>query len=169
VLINELSGGNMDNFEPGVEKMRELEVSSFFDSSGSASNSFQAGEVIVGAHYATAAWSLVDSGLPIGYSVPEEGAPTGDIRVHIVKDTPNLEAAQRFVDHAVSPDVATCMAETLYVGPATAGVEVSPEAAERMPWGSGGSIDDLSLPDWTEINANRDRIVEIFNQQVIGN
>lgn len=168
LLINELSGGDIDNLDPGVEKMGELDVSSFFDASGNASNSFQTGEVIIGAHYATAAWSLADSGVPIAYSVPEEGAPTGDIRVHIVEGTSNKELAQQFVDHAVAVDQATCMVNRLYVGPATKGVEPSDEAKERLPWGADGSIDDLRVPDWNAINPNRDRITKTFNQEVTG-
>lgn len=166
LLINELSGGGIDNLDPGVQKMKELDVSSYFDASGNASNSFQTGEVIIGAHYATAAWSLADSGVPVAYSVPQEGAPTGDIRVHIVKGTSNLETAEKFVDHAVGKDAAKCMTDKLYVGPATKGVEPDPEAKKRLPWGADGSIDDLRVPDWNEINPNRDRITKTFNQQV---
>lgn len=168
VLINKLSGGSMDNFDPGVKKMRELNVSSFFDASGNATNSFQSGEVILGAHYANAAWAMADKELPISYNVPLEGAPSGDIRVHIVEGTHAPDAAQKFVDFAVAKEQATCMTNRLYVGPATKGVEPSDEAAERLPWGPSGSVKNLALFDWDEINANRDRITEIFNREVAG-
>lgn len=166
VLVNQLSGGTMDNFDPGVAKMNELEVSSYFDASGNATNSFQSGEVIAGAHYANAAWAMADKGLPIAYSVPKEGAPSGDIRVHIVKGTKSMDAAEKFVDFAVAKEQATCMTNKLYVGPATKDVVPTPEAAERLPWGADGSVKNLALFDWNEINANRDRITEIFNQEV---
>ncbi|MBB3064339.1 extracellular solute-binding protein [Limibacillus halophilus] len=168
VLINQLAGGTMDNFDPGVAKMNELEVSSYFDASGNATNSFQSGEVIAGAHYANAAWAMADKGLPLRYAVPKEGAPSGDIRVHIVKGTKSMEAAEKFVDFVVAKEQATCMTNRLYVGPATAGITPTPEAQERLPWGADGSVKNLALFDWDEINANRDRITEIFNQKVAG-
>ena len=87
VLLNKLAGGTMDNFDPGVAKMKALKCRPIFDASGTATNSFQSGEVITGAHYANAAWAMADKGVPIRYVVPKEGAPLGDIRVHIVKGT----------------------------------------------------------------------------------
>lgn len=166
VAISRLSGGGLDNLEPGVEKMRELEVSSYFDTSGNATNSFQSGEVIAGAHYASAAWSLADKGLPIAYSVPKEGALGGDIRVHIVKGTPKQELAQQFVDFAVGVEPATCMANTLYVGPATKGVELSEKADKRMPWGPKGSVEKLDLIDWIALNEKRDEVTQVWNREV---
>ncbi len=166
VTVSRLSGGGLDNFQPGVEKMRELEVSSYFDTSGNATNSFQSGEVIAGAHYASAAWSLADKGLPIAYTVPKEGALGGDIRVHIVKGTPKQELAQRFANFAVGVEPATCMANTLYVGPATKGVELSEKADKRMPWGPKGSVEKLDLIDWIALNKKRDEVTQIWNREV---
>src|SRR5690606_4540043 len=115
-----------------------LNVYSYFPSSGNATNSFQAGEVIIGAHYASAAWAMADKGLPIVYTVPESGALGGDIRLHITKGTKNLKVAQEFVDFVLAPEQAACMSRTIYVGPATNGVELDEETRKRMPWGAEG-------------------------------
>lgn len=168
VTVAKLSGGGLDNLQPGVEKMRALEVSSYFDTSGNATNSFQSGEVIAGAHYASAAWAMADKGLPIAYSVPKEGALGGDIRVHIVKGTPKQDLAEKFVNFAVGVEPATCMANHLYVGPATKGVELSEKADKRMPWGPNGSVEKLNLVDWTAINEKRQNVTEVWNREVAG-
>jgi putative spermidine/putrescine transport system substrate-binding protein len=149
-----------------VKRYQELKVSSFFDTSGAATNSFQSGEVIVGAHYASAAWSLADKGLPITYVAPKEGAPTGDIRVHIVKGTKNQAAADQFVNFAVAKEQATCMSEKLYVGPATKGVTLSDKAKGRLPWGKDGSISNLSLINWPELNAQRQAVTDLWNKEI---
>jgi putative spermidine/putrescine transport system substrate-binding protein len=166
--INALAGGSLDNLEPGMKKLKALKVSSFFDTSGGADNSFQSGEVTIGAHYAQAAWAMADKGLPIGYAVPQEGAPSGDIRVHAVKGTPKLAQAEKFVNFAIDKAAATCMAETLYVGPPTKGVTLSDKARERLPWGANGSVHNLAISDWTKLNAARARIAEAFNREVVG-
>jgi putative spermidine/putrescine transport system substrate-binding protein len=167
-LMNKISGGTLENLEPGMAKLKTLKVSSFYDTSGGADNSFQNGEAIIGAHYAQAGWALADKGLPIGYAVPKEGAPSGDIRVHIVKGTPKLAEAEKFVDFAVSKDAASCMAETIYVGPATKGVVLSDKAKQRMPWGPTGSVANLSISNWGELNAARAKITDSFNREVVG-
>ncbi len=166
--INVLAGGSLDNLEPGMKKLKALKVSSFFDTSGGADNSFQSGDVIIGAHYAQAAWAMADKGLPIGYAVPQEGAPSGDIRVHAINGTPKLAQAEKFVNFAVDKAAATCMAETLYVGPPTKNVTLSEKARERLPWGAKGSVQNLAISDWTKLNTARARIAEAFNREVVG-
>lgn len=164
--LNKAAGGSINNFAPGVAKYKDLKVSSFFDASGAATNSFQSGEVIAGAHYASAAWSLADKGLPITYVAPTEGAPTGDIRVHLVKGTKNKELAEKFIDFAVAKEQAACMSEKLYVGPATNGVELSDKAKSRLPWGKNGNVSNLALINWTELNAQRQAITDLWNKEI---
>lgn len=166
--LNKIAGGTPQNLEPAVKQYRALKVSSFFDSSGAATNSFQSGEVIVGAHYASSAWGLADKGLPITYVAPKEGAPSGDIRLHIVKATKNLKAAEQFVNFAIAKEQAGCLAEKLYVGPATKDVKLSDKALSRMPWGKDGSVSTLARIDWAEINASRQAVTDIWNREVVG-
>jgi putative spermidine/putrescine transport system substrate-binding protein len=164
--INKLAGGTPGNYEPAVKKYKELRVSSFFDSSGAATNSFQSGEVIVGGHYASAAWSLADKGLPITYVAPKEGAPSGDIRVHVVNGTRNRAAAEKFIDFAVAKEQASCLSEKLYTGPATKGVSLSEKAQQRMPWGKGGTVANLALTNWVDLNAQRQAVTDVWNREV---
>jgi putative spermidine/putrescine transport system substrate-binding protein len=58
------------------------------------------------------------------------------------------------------------MSERIFVGPATKGVELSDNAKQKMPWGVDGSVNNLSLPNWNEINSNRARVIEDFNRAV---
>jgi putative spermidine/putrescine transport system substrate-binding protein len=164
--LNKALGGSTGNYEPAVKKYKGLKVSSFFDASGAATNSFQSGEVIVGAHYASAAWSLADKGLPITYVAPKEGAPTNDIRVHIAKGTKNQAAAEKFVNFAVAKEQAACMSEKLYVGPASKDVALSDKAKSRLPWGKDGSVANLALINWTELNAQRQAITDLWNKEI---
>lgn len=167
--FNKLAGGTLDDLTPAVEKMKSLDAALFFDSSGVANSGFQAGEGVIGAHYATQAFTMADSGLPIAYAIPKEGAMASDIRIHIVRGTQKLEAAHKLVDFAVQPEQAGCLAAKLQVGPATSGVELPPEVATRMPWGADGSIDDLAVADWTEINAHRDALTETWTRIATAN
>jgi putative spermidine/putrescine transport system substrate-binding protein len=166
MFLNRAAGGSVGAYQPAVDRYKALKVSSFFDASGAATNSFQSAEVIVGAHYASAAWSLADKGLPITYVAPKEGAPTGDIRVHLVKGTKSKEVAERFIDFAVAKEQAACMSERLYVGPATKGTTLSDKAKGRLPWGKDGSIANLALINWAELNAQRQAITDLWNKEI---
>jgi putative spermidine/putrescine transport system substrate-binding protein len=167
-LINKVSGGNLENLEPGMKKLKEIKVSSFFDTSGAADNSMQSGEAIIAAHYAQAGWALADKGMTIAYAVPKEGALGGDIRVHITKGTSRMVDAEKFVNFAISKPAATCMTDFLYVGPASKAVTPSEKARQRLPWGPEGSVKNLALSDWTQLNDARQKITDGFNREVIG-
>ena len=165
--IAQAAGGDLYNMEPGVNRLRELEVALYWDSAGAADNAFQSGEVVIGALHSANAWSMKDSGLPIEYVVPKEGIPAADIRVHVVKVTSNLEAATKLAAFSVRKDVSECLAESLYVGPVRTDAELSQKAQERMPWGAEGSVEDLIFMDWAALNERRQDLSKIWNEQIL--
>lgn len=162
-----LLGGNADNVTPAFEKLKQLKVSAYFDTAGAGTNLFQSGEVIIGAHYASSVYAMRDQKLPMEFVVPKEGAIGGDIRLHLVANSKKQPLAEKFVNYAIGKAPAQCMAEKIYVGPATSGVALTDNAKQRMPWGPNGSIKSLALPDWNKINANRAAIIEAFNKTVV--
>lgn len=162
-----LTGGSIDNVTPAFEKLKQLKVAAYFDTAGAGTNLFQSGEVVVGAHYASSAYALRDQKLPIAFVVPKEGAIGGDIRLHLVANSKKQALAEKFMNYAIGTAPAQCMAERIYVGPATTNVTLSENAKQRMPWGADGSIKSLALPDWVKINANRAAIIEAFNRTVV--
>jgi putative spermidine/putrescine transport system substrate-binding protein len=148
------------------KKIKELKPALFFDSSGAATNAYQSGEAIIGAHFSVGAWDLIDKGLPIGFVVPKEGVWATDARLHLVKGTPKKEAAQKFIDQALTAEASGCLADKLYLGPSVKGVAVKPETARKLPWGEAGSVKNLLLFDWTEINTLRPQIVDTWNREI---
>ena len=166
IVLAQINGGSINNMKPAVDVLKKAKPATFFDTSGIATNLFQSGEVIVGAHYASAAWFMADKGLPIAYTVPMEGAVSGDIRVHVVKGTKNRAIAEKLADYAVSAEAQKALAEILYVAPVAKGVELSAKARERMPYGSGGSMKDLRILDWQAVNAKRADLTELWNKEV---
>ena len=166
MFLNGIYGDGTDNLDPTFAKLKELDTGLLYDTSGAASNAFQSNEVIIGPHFNVGAWDLIDAGMPIGFAVPKEGVWATDARMHIVKGTKNPEAAAQFINTALSPEAATCLAEQLYLGPAIDGVDLPAEVQKKLPWGEGGSIDDLKLFDWTEVNARRQEITDRWNREI---
>ncbi|KAB2851396.1 MAG: ABC transporter substrate-binding protein [Hyphomicrobiaceae bacterium] len=154
------------DLSPTFKKIKELKAALYFDSSGAATNAFQSGEVIIGAHFSVAAWDLIDKGLPIRFVVPKEGAWAGDARLHLVKGTRKKEAAEKFINQALTVEASACLADRLYLGPSVKGVVVKPETARKLPWGAKGSIKDLRLFDMNEVNALRAKIVDTWNREI---
>ncbi|MFT4065975.1 ABC transporter substrate-binding protein [Paraburkholderia sp.] len=165
-LAQHVWGNDPNQLEPVFAKLSQLDAGLLYDSSGAASNAFQSGEVIIGAHFNVGAWDLIDKGAPIGFAIPKEGAWATDARLHLIKGSRNKAMAEKFIDTALTPAAAACLATRLYLGPAVAGVRLPPAVARKLPWGANGSVNDLKLFDWAAINARRQEIVSAWNRRV---
>jgi putative spermidine/putrescine transport system substrate-binding protein len=166
IFLNQILGGSSNDTKLVFDKMKQLKAGLYFDSSGVASTAFQTGEVIVGAHFSAAAWDLAAKGLPIRLAFPKEGVWATDARLHLVKGAKNKKAAEQFISTALSESAARCLAEKLFLAPAVKNVELKPEVSEKLPWGKGGSVNDLKLSDWEKVNAMRAAIVEQWNREI---
>lgn len=79
----------------------------------------------------------------------------------MVKGTRKKEAAEKFINQALTSEASACLAEKLYLGPSIKGVVVKPEAARKLPWGERGSVKDLQLFDCNLVNSRRGQIVDL--------
>ncbi|MDR9751546.1 ABC transporter substrate-binding protein [Pseudomonas sp. SZMC_28357] len=159
-------GIDRSNLDAVYSKLGALDTALFFDSSGAATNAFQSGEAIIGAHFNVGAWDLIDKGAPIGFTIPKEGAWATDARLHLIKGAKNPKAGEQFINTALTKEAASCLAGKLYLGPAVKDVEVAEDVARKLPWGVGGSIDSLRLFDWAQINAQRSKVTDDWNRKV---
>ncbi|BBK32285.1 putative spermidine/putrescine transport system substrate-binding protein [Stella humosa] len=166
IFLSKIWGVPTSDLSATFKKIKELKPALFFDSSGAATNAYQSGEAIIGAHFNVGAWDLTDKGLPIAFVVPKEGAWATDARLHLVKGTARKDAAQKFIDQALTPEAAACLADKLYLGPSVKGVTIKQETARKLPWGETGSVKNLQLFDWAEINALRPKIVDTWNREI---
>ncbi|NPT46897.1 extracellular solute-binding protein [Paraburkholderia sp. 1N] len=166
VFLAQVWGADPAHLDPVYARLASLDTALFYDSSGAATNAFQSGEATIGAFFNVGAWDLIDKGVPIGFVVPKEGAWATDARLHLVKGSRNKAAAEKFINAALTPEAATCLATKLYLGPAVAGVKLPADVARKLPWGANGSVDSLKLFDWSVINARRAEITAAWNRQV---
>jgi putative spermidine/putrescine transport system substrate-binding protein len=166
MFLSKIWGVPASDLAPTFRKIKELKAALFFDSSGAATNAFQSGEAIIGAHFNVGAWDMADKGLPIGFTVPKEGAWATDARLHLVKGSAKKEAAAKFINQALTAESSACLAEKLYLGPSVKNVTVKPETARKLPWGENGSVRNLQLFDWAEINGIRSSVVDTWNREI---
>ncbi len=92
-------------------------------SSSQVYNGVATGEYYVGLSYEDPCVELQAAGIqPVKVVYATEGTIFPGQSVQIVKDAPNLEAAQKFVDYVLSEDVQTAVAAELNLRPLRAGV-----------------------------------------------
>lgn len=163
--ISELESDS--SIDKAFEKISELKAIAYFDGSGSADNLYQTGEAWIGAHYGGPAWSLQDDGVPVEFVVPEEGVLGAGSYWHLVNGAPNKDLAIEFLETSIGVEAQKGVAEHLYLAPVNKDVELSEHALERMPFGKDGSIDDIYMPDYQNINEHRNEWVERWNREIV--
>lgn len=95
-------------------------------SSSQVYNGVANGEYYVGLSYEDPCVELEAAGAqPVKVVYPKEGVIFPGQSVQIVKNAPNLEAAQKFVDYLLSEEVQTAVAAELNLRPLRAGVAVN--------------------------------------------
>lgn len=164
--IAELSGGGANDISKGFDKIKSLKTVAYFNGSGAASNLYQSGEAIIGAHYGGPVWAMKDEGVSIEFVIPKEGVLGAGSYWHLVKGSPNKELAMKFLNKAISVEAQQGIAEQLYLAPVNKKVKLSEEVEAKMPYGKGGSIDDIDFPDYELINQHRDEWNDRWNKEI---
>lgn len=94
---------------------------------------------------------------------PIEGVYSGFNAVNIIKGCENKELAEAFVDFYISKEVQLAEALDGVDAPVRMDVELTPEQAANFTYGK-EMIDNLLIPDWSVINANKAEWIAKWNE-----
>jgi iron(III) transport system substrate-binding protein len=136
-------------------KLRENETQ-VLRSNGDVIAKLAAGEVSIAQVVDFFARALKAQGSPVDHIWPKEGALLVPTPVAIVKGTPNLEAAQAFVNYLYTPEAQRLFVERAYI-PVLPGI----------PYPSGvPEVETLKIlqPNLEFIEQNRERIKQLFSE-----
>lgn len=167
-MLARQQGGGEENIDPGFEYLtNEIapNVLAFEASPGRMSELFQNEEVVLAIWGSGRVTSLQDTGFPVEFAYPEEGAVALMITGCPVAESPNAELAQKFLNHLLEPGIQEQFAATQGWGPVNKNTELSEDVAARVPYGL-EQIDSLVAVDWDVINANRQDWTRRWSREV---
>lgn len=99
---------------------------------------------------------------------PSEGVYSGFNTINVLKDCPNKELAEAFINYYISYDVQLAEALDGVDSPVRTDVELTEEQSANFTYGA-DMINGLQIPDWNGINAHKadwtDRWNELFSVQ----
>ena len=98
--------------------------------------------------------SFADTGFPVGFVYPQEGAYALLSSVCPVAKSATNPLAQAFVQYLVTPEVQEKLASAYGYGPVNKKAKV--EDDPRVPLPIGKRAADLIVIDWDTVNQNRD-------------
>lgn len=156
LMFARINGGSEENIEPGFVAIREnlaTNVVTWSSSNAEMAQMFQNGDIDISVWGSNRAIALKNTGFPVEFIYPEEGAPAIIASACAVTGGPQPELAQEFLAYLVSPNVQAKLA-TEGFGPTNTTTTLDAEVAADVPYGE-ERLSRLISFDWNVINKNR--------------
>ncbi len=136
-------------------------------STGQAESMLMRGEAWLYVSSAARAKLSRDQGSPIGFSLPKEGSAIALPNFMApVKNSKNPIAAQRVLNHLLSPEVQAKLAQVEGIVPVNSKVQLSADLKEQLGFDRDKPIPAMHVLDTDAINQQLDGWIERFNRSV---
>lgn len=170
VMLARLNGGGEDNIDPGFEIIADKvapNVLVFEPSAGKMSELFQNKEIALSIWGSGRVKSLADTGFPVKFAYPKEGAVALMISVCPIVNSDVPELAQQFIQYVLSPEVQVELAKVMGSGPANKTAKLPPELGDSLPYGP-EKVKQLITVDWDTINPKREEWTKRWAREIEG-
>lgn len=151
LMTNKLAGGTEANVKPGLGRIEQMgpNLLAVIDDSAAQQRMLAEGEVWAVPMLSSAAYKLIDDGVPAKFVIPCEGTPAGMDVISLVKNAPHAANAKKFINFYISPATIAEVTEQLKITPVNGKAPITPEHAK-----------------YTVSKADLDKLVH-FNEQAI--
>jgi putative spermidine/putrescine transport system substrate-binding protein len=132
LMANKLAGGTERDVTPGLNMIRNMgpNLVAVIDDSAGQQRLLAQGEVWAAPMVSSAAYKMIDDGVPAKFMIPCEGAPAGMDAVALVKNGPNATDAKKFIDFYLRPDTIANVTRELKITPVNRHAKLTPEHAK---------------------------------------
>jgi putative spermidine/putrescine transport system substrate-binding protein len=168
VMFAKLRKGGEQNIDPGFSALaKEVgpNVLAWEPSPGKMTELFQNGDITLAVWGSGRVQSLKDTGFPVEFVYPKEGAPALLTAACPVVQSDVPEQAQALIQYLLTPEVQTLLADGQGWGPVNAKVKLDPKVAAKVPYGK-EQIDKLLPTNWALVNEKRAEWTNRWNRTV---
>jgi len=166
-IAAELAGADERDPDAAFAKLAELKpIPAYGTPLDETFTLMRAGDIVAVPMISAFTWSFVGGeDNPVNFSWTESPQLMVD-NLCIVAGIENRELALAWAQIALSPKTQEAYANQIFFGPTNKTVELSPEIAERVPYGE-EQVSTFSVPDWPYILENRAELTERWNKEII--
>jgi len=167
VMFARINGGSEQNIQPGFDAIREQiapNVVSWSSSPAQIAEMFESGDIDIAVWGSNRAIPLKDSGFPVEFVYPKEGAVALIAAACVVVQNSAPEVSQAFVQYLVSPEVQAKIA-TQGFGPTNGKITLDEKLAAKLPYGP-ERVGKMMSVDWPVINQHRAEWTDKWNRTI---
>jgi putative spermidine/putrescine transport system substrate-binding protein len=169
LIVNEMSGGTIENADPGFAAMRALKpnVLTYPTQHAQVSQLFTQGDIVIAPWVSDRATTLQTSGAPVAWSIPKEGSVMAEGTLAIAKGSKNVDIALKYVNFAIDASVQGNNARTFFVAPVNQQAKLDEATSKTVPNGP-EALKMIKRPDWKSVNQQRAKWIDRWNREIIG-
>jgi putative spermidine/putrescine transport system substrate-binding protein len=168
-ILTRMAGGDYkESIDPAIEAMNAFGPNvSTWEPAPDCYAVVQSGEVDLSICWNGRAQYLHDTqGGIIGIAAPVEGSIGQTNTINLIEGSQVAEAAQAFINYAISPEAQTIFAEQSFYAPVNTKVELAPEVAARIYGTPDAQAAQMTL-DWPWISTVYSEWIQRINREVI--
>jgi putative spermidine/putrescine transport system substrate-binding protein len=167
VMFARMNGGSEKNIDPGFTAMKKFRknVLVFEAQPGKHSELFQSKQAWIAVWGSGRVYALADTGFPVEFVYPKEGALALAVTMNVVKGAKNRRLANEFINAMLEQDAQQVWAESFKFGPYNKNVKLQPDLAAKVPYGP-EKVAKLIKLDWKTVNAVRPQWTERWNKEI---
>lgn len=167
LMLNQISGGTLDNIQPGLDAVSKLLDAGavVVSTSPEIQAEFVQNDAWIAPYASDYAYTLKKAGLNVKFVQGEEGTPASFITANLVAGRDNVDAAAKFIAKELSPESQACFSEALRYTPTNAKTVLTDEVAADVVYGA-DAAKGLMRFDPAVIEANRSAWTEAFAKTI---
>lgn len=162
IMLAKTFGGSEAEIGPGFDALKRIaSKATIFRAAAEVQTLFSTGDIWIMPYDGASAMRSAAMGIPVGYSVPEEGAPYVLLVGCVARRSRNADIASAVLNRHLEPEVQTAIAREIGWAPVSTATQLPPDVARFM-----ASTDKLADIDRNVVNANRPAWTERFNREI---
>lgn len=162
VMLAKAHGGSEREIGPGFEAMKRIAArATIFRAAAEVQTLFSTGDIWIMPYDGASAMRSSAMGIPVGYAVPEEGAPFVTLMGCVARRSRNADIASAILDRHLAPEVQTAIAQQVGWAPVNSATQLPGDVARFM-----APTDKLADLDRDVINSSRPAWTERFNREI---
>ncbi|MBS7697448.1 MULTISPECIES: extracellular solute-binding protein [unclassified Chelatococcus] len=136
LMINKVSGGDLNNIEPGLKTVEQiLDKATLVSTTPELQASVAQGNCWLSAFSQDYIYVMSKAGLPVDFVKPEEGTAGSFLTANLVAGRPNQDLARKFIDFELSKEVQEMWAREMRYSPSNKTVQLDPNLAKLLVYG----------------------------------
>jgi len=165
-----LNGGSEKDLAKGIEKLAQLKYHSIYTSTVQLEALFPTGDIWAAPMADGRAWGMIEKGVPLAFVRPKEGAMVGMGMLDVAKGSKLPKEGFAYINTVLDPFPQLGQAYEIPYGPTNSLLAPILAAYPEMSKKFTSSLTELKqayIPDWDTYSANQEKVLDLWNRQVI--